>query len=392
MRMVFNIAKAELRNLFFSPVAWFLLITFLVQCGYFYSSVLSNAANWQDILIKNNPDYAGGGSFTRILFLNEDGFFTNVMSNLYLFVPLLTMGLIGREVQNGTVKLLYSSPVKIPQIVIGKYLAIMVFNLILVLVVGIFMVTAIINVRQADYGMLVSAALGFFLLTCAYTAIGAFMSSITTYQIVAAIGTFLVILLLTKIGYVWQKYDFFRDLTFFLYLPGRAEKMLVGLLTTKDVIYFFLIIGMFLGFTMLKLQSAREAKPWTVQVMRYSIVIVSVLMLGYISSRPVLTGYWDTTEQDVNTIHGKTQQLISEMGEEELEVVLYENQFGGGQGLPENRNNYLTDLWEKYVRFKPGIKFSYVYYYDHDSAAMEYSMSKWYPGLSIESNLEENGR
>ena len=388
MRMVLQIAKAELRNLFYSPVAWFLMVAFLVQCGYFYTEVLHTNANWQDIAIKNNPKWKEWEhtSFTRILFLGEDGMFGNVIRNLYLFVPLLTMGLIGKELQAGTIKLLYSAPVKLRQIVIGKYLAILAYNVLLVLIVGIFLVSAMISVRDVDYGMLLSAALGFFLITSAYTAIGTFMSSITTYQVVAAIGTFMIIFCLSIIGGLWQKYDLIRDLTYFLFLSGRTEKMLVGLITTKDVIYFLVIIAMFLAFTLLKLRAAREVKPWYVKMLRYCMVVTVCLAVGYISSRPMLTGYWDTTQQDVNTIHEKTQKIIKDMGKDELEVTLYTNLFGSGMsaGLPQSRNYYLTSLWEQYLRFKPDIKFKYEYYYDYDSTIQGPGLYRAWPGKNLD--------
>lgn len=391
MRMILQIAKAELRNLFYSPVAWFLILAFLVQCAWFYMNGLAYYANMQDILIRNDPSYAGLTDdfeigYTRRLFIGKEGFFSNVLQNLYLFIPLLTMALIGREVQSGTSRLLYSSPVKLREIVIGKYLAIMLYNLLLVLIVGIFIVTTILSVKEVDYGMLLSATLGFYLLTCAYTAIGMFMSSITTHQIIAAVSTFLIIFCLNFIGSLWQRYDFVRDLTFFLHLPGRAEKMLKGLITSKDVIYFLAIVCMFMGFTILRLRAARESKPWYVSFMRYSMVVMFALMTGYISSRPMLTGYWDTTTLDRNTIHKKTQQLIREMGDEPLEVTLYTNLLGPGKkaGLPEDRNIYLSKLWEPYLRFKPDIKFNYVYYYDHDSSILGNKIYRSLPGKSME--------
>ena len=395
MRMVIQVAKAELRNLFYSPIAWFMLIAFLVQCAWYYSTPLELNANLQDVILRNNPqsDFFEKTSFTRALFLGDDGFFRNVLQNLYLFLPLLTMGLIGREVQNGTIKLLYSSPVTIRQIVTGKFIAFMIFNLLLVLIVGIFCVSAAIQVKSMDYGMLVSALLGFYLLACTYGAIGAFMSSITTYQVVSAFSTFLVILLLTFIGNVWQQYDFVRDLTYFLHLPGRTEKMLVGLITTKDVIYFMVVIGMFMLFTIFKLRGARETKPWYVKAGRYLGVLIAGLLIGYITSRPILTGYWDTTAQNVNTIHPNTQALIREMGDEPLEVTLYVNYLGRGgyAGLPAARNFYLSWIWESYTRFKPDIKFNYEYYYDHDSTFMGNHLYKRFPGKSLDQIIQKMG-
>ncbi|WP_158643911.1 Gldg family protein [Pseudobacter ginsenosidimutans] len=386
--MVIQVAKAELRNLFYSPVAWFMLVLFMVLCAYFYTTPLFIKANWQDILLRNRPNLTAitNGSLTRDLFLGEDGFFTHVLQNLYLIIPLLTMGLIGREVQSGTIKLLYSSPIKIRQIVLGKFLAIMIYNLLLVMITGIFFVSAMLNVKSVDYGMLLSAALGFYLLICTYAAIGAFMSSLSTYQIVTALGTFVVILVLTMIGKLWQQYDIVRDLTYFLFLSGRTEKMLAGLITSRDVIYFLVLIAMFLLFTMFRLKGARELKPWYIKTARYIGATGVVLIIGYVSSRPAMTLYWDTTQNKVNTIHRKTQQIIKEMGEDPIEVTLYSNLLGktAFAALPEKRSEYIHQFWDQYLRFKPNINFKYEYYYDYDSTAMGSEMPYHLRGKSVD--------
>jgi len=372
--MVFKIARAELRNLFYSPVAWFLTLAFFVQCAYYYTTNMYMLAKMQDAAIENTPSFKDWGPYplTALFFASNGDIFTNVLKNLYLFVPLLTMGLISREVQSGSIKLLYSSPVKLRQIVLGKYLAILIYNLLLVLILGIFLVTGAFHIRAADPGLMLSAALGFYLLTCTYTAIGLFMSSLTTYQVVSAIGTFLIVLILSRIGGLWQQYDFIRDLTYFLFLSGRTDKMLKGLITSKDIIYFLLIIYVFVSFTLFRLRNQRESKPWYVNVTRYLLVSVSALLLGYISSRPRFTGYWDTTAANLNTIHERTQKIIRNLHEAPLEVTLYTNLLDDERaeyGMPVYRNEYLTVLWEQYQRFKPDIDFKYVYYYDDGYSA-----------------------
>ncbi len=389
MKMIFKIAKTELRNLFYSPVAWFLTIAFMVQCAVYYTNALYPYAKWQDIMLNSNPKFKDFGMpFTMTMFLSSHGMFDNVLDNLYLFVPLLTMGLISREINSGTIKLIYSSPVKVRQIVFGKYLAIMLYNILLVLIVGIFMVTAAFNISSVDYGLLLSAALGFYLLVCAYTAIGLFMSSLTTYQIVSAIGSFLVIFILSHIGDLWQKYDFVRDLTYFLSISGRTRKMLQGLITTKDVLYFVVIVYIFVGFTIIKLRAGRESKPWFVKAARYVAVFVSALLIGYVTSRPTMTGYLDATARKTNTLHPNTQQIVKELGNDPLEVTLYTNLLGPGlrQGLPEGRNSYLSVLWERFLRFKPDIKFKYVYYYDVRKG--DSTLYKSFPGKSLKQIAE----
>lgn len=368
MKIIFKIAKNELRHVFYSPIAWFVMIVFLVQCAVYFTGPLYNVANWQEIMQNNSPKFKGDNALTFGIFI-LGGVFRNVVNNLYLFIPVLTMGLISREVNNGSVKLLYSSPVSLWQIVLGKYLGIMLYNILLVSILVFFMVIGVVNIRHVDYGMLLSAALGFYLLICAYSAIGLFMSALSQYQIVSALSTFLLIFVLSRIGGLWQRYDLVRDLTYFLSLQDRVFKMLGGLIVTRDVIYFVLVAAMFVGFTGIKLKAGREAKPWYVKLGRYTTVVSVVLLIGYLSSRPVFTAYFDTTATQRNTIPKEMQQLISDMGDSTLEITLYTNLLGAGleRGLPEARNaDYMTTMWEPYLRFKPKMVFKYEYYYDLD--------------------------
>lgn len=362
MNIIFKIAKTELRNLFYSPIAWFLMIVFLVQCGMSYMAGVEAAVRQIEI--------GGVGleympPLTSRIFTGPGGLFNSVMQNLYLYIPLLTMGLISREINGGTIKLLYSSPVKVREIVFGKYIAMMTYSLILVVIVGIFMVAGIFQIKSADVGVLLSGALGFYLLLCAYSAIGLFMSSLTTYQVVAAVSTFVMIGILSYIGSLWQQYDFVRDLTYFLSLSGRTAHMLTGIISTKDLIYFLIIVYLFLGLTIFKMKAGRESKPVMVKLSKYVFVVISALAVGYVSSRPVLIGYLDTTANQNNTLTPKVQRLISELGRDKLEITTYNNLLGNYSylGLPQMRNNYLT-VWEPYVRFKPDLEFHYVNYYD----------------------------
>jgi ABC-2 type transport system permease protein len=368
MSIILKIAKNELRNLFYSPVAWFLAIIFLIQCAYFYMSALYPIAITQDAIFQNvpNPMTYFGGNLTGAIFLVKDGVINNVFQNLYLFIPLLTMGLLSREVNSGTIKLLYSSPIKIRQLVLGKYLAVMGYNLVLLGILGFFIVSGFFHIKSMDIGLLLSAELGFYLLVCAYSAIGLFMSSLSTYQIVSGIATFTTFFILSRIGALWQQYDFVRDLTWFLSIAGRTESMLRGLITTKDVLYFLIVIGMFLSFTLFRLKGQRESRPWGIKALRYFSVIVVGVLLGYVTSRPTLVGYLDTTAPQSNTIAVNTQKILKETGKEPMEITLYGNLFGEGlqMGLPVARNLYLSTLWEPYLRFKPDINFKYAYYYD----------------------------
>ncbi|MCH5687350.1 ABC transporter permease [Niabella sp. W65] len=186
MRLIIKIAKNELRNLFYTPVAWFLLILFWVLCSLFYVQRFPRLANNMYNAIQEYPyiKYISPANLTAGLVTSPlSGMCANILQYLYLFIPLLTMGVISREFNSGSFKLLYASPLRLRQLVIGKYLGLTVFNLLFLLILGVFMVTAAFDIQSVDTGLLISAALGIFLLLSSYAAVGFFASSLTRYPL-----------------------------------------------------------------------------------------------------------------------------------------------------------------------------------------------------------------
>lgn len=362
MKMIFKIARIEIKQLFYSPIAWFLLIVFLVQCGFTYTEVLDNFVRRQEM---GGTAMTSMKTLTAWMFSGAQGMFGSVLKNIFLYVPLLTMGLISREMSSGTIKLLYTSPVTVTQIVLGKYVSMLIYNACLVACIGFLMIVACFNIQSPDIPLLLSGLLGVFLLLSTYAAIGVFMSSLTTYQILAGIGTFVMIGILSYVGNVWQRYDFVRDLTYFLSLTGRTEKLLAGLISSKDVIYFGAIIFIFLSFTILRMTATRKSRTVGQSALRYGGVLVLALLIGYVSSRPGLIAYYDVTDIESQSLAPEVKQIVKDLGDEPMEVTAYSNLLGTYYelGLPEFRNRYL-DFWEPYQRYKPNISFKYVSYFD----------------------------
>ncbi len=127
-----------------------------------------------------------------------------------------------------------------------------------------------------------------------------------------------------------------------------------------------------------------KSRPWYIKMARYASVVLISLIIGYISSRPVFTAYWDTTAQQFNTIHPHTQQVIKDLKDSTLEVTLYTNLLAkyATIGLPSERNQYISYLWEQYQRFKLNIEFKYEYYYAVPKDDMR-SLFKKFPGKSL---------
>ncbi len=390
MKLVFKIAYNEWRNLFYSPIAWFLTIAFFVQCALVYSGSLHRYASMQEM---GGFGRQGVHALTDGLFTSSyTGLFATAINNLYLYIPLLTMGLISREINGGSISLLYSSPIRMRQIVLGKYVAMALYNLLLLAVLLVFVVSGVFQITSPDIGLLLSALLGFYLLLNAFAAIGLFMSSLTSYQVVAAIGTFLIVGFLSYIGQLWQDIDFVRDLTYFLSLNGRTGHMLSGLIVTKDVLYFLVVIAMFLAFTIYKLKNASQSLPLRTKMMRYTVVVAAALCIGYIGSRPGVTGYWDTTANKVNTLTPNTQKIIVGLRKTPLEVTSYGNFLDpySSFGRSDHRNEFMAK-WEPYVRFKPDIQFNFVNYYD-TAISDGYNMFSAYKGKTLKEVVDQRAK
>ncbi|WP_442591501.1 Gldg family protein [Pedobacter sp. AW31-3R] len=362
MNTSIKIAGAELRTLFYSPIAWFLTIIFIFQSGLSFTSILEENFKLQSL----GGGYENGIGYLTMKLFGRTGLFGEVAKKVYLYLPLLTMGLISRETSSGTIKLLYSSPIKIREIVTGKFLAMMAYNLLLVIILSSYVVIGNTIIAHASLTTMLCGLLGVFLIFCTYAAIGLFMSCLTNYQVIAALSTLVVFAILNYIGTVWQNYEFVRSLTYFLSISSRAEHMFIGYISSKDVVYFLAIIGMFLTFAYLKMEGERQPKPFLVNVMRYVVTFCATLFIGYLSTMPRFIISYDGTPIKLFTLHPNVKKYIGELGDYPLEITTYVNLLDRFVwiGIPSQRNRDL-DRWEPYLRAKNNITLKYVYYYDY---------------------------
>lgn len=360
MRIIWKIAKTELQMLFYSPVAWLVILIFVFQTGWTFSERIfefaREQATGQVMGYGWTLSYLGSNIFGRL--------FVYILQYLYLYIPLLTMGLMSRDLAGGTIKLLQSSPLSNKEIVLGKYLSMVIFALVLVGIIFIYVLIGMILIENLDVVWLLTALLGFFLLICAYASIGLFMSTISRYQIVAAMGTFLLLAFLNYVNQLWQGITFVRDVTFWLSISGRAEQFVQGMICSEDVIYFILVPAMFICFSIIRMDSRARKTTWIRNTLKYCGVFLFVAFVGYLSSRPHLMGYLDTTWDKSNTLTKSSQDVIKKL-EGGLTITTYSNLLGDDwfEAVPE-KVNFDRHHFEQYIRFKPDIKMKYVYYYD----------------------------
>ena len=108
--------------LFCSPIAWLILVIFIFQVSMDYANILTEELKATGYSLMDE---------TASIFSGFRGLYSRIQGYLYLYIPLLTMGIMSREFSTGSIKLLFSSPITNKQIVLGKFYALMVYAFLL---------------------------------------------------------------------------------------------------------------------------------------------------------------------------------------------------------------------------------------------------------------------
>jgi ABC-2 type transport system permease protein len=176
-------------------------------------------------------------------------FFQNEAFLLMLALPLLTMGLVTDERRKGTIELLMTSPVRGIEIAGGKFLGAFAFLALMLLpIVPMFGFMGAGGGWEA--GVIASGILGLLLLGGAQIALGLFISSLCENMLVAAIGTYGLIVTLQFIdttgaaqGSVWVR--LLGSLSFY----ARHVNSTRGVVAIADIVYFasYVVLGLFLA-------------------------------------------------------------------------------------------------------------------------------------------------
>ena len=250
MKNIWSLIKKEIRAYFSSPIAYVVIAGFLLLVGYFFYSLVW-WFNAQAMQMAQNPYYAQQININEMVF---SPLFHNMSIILILVAPLLTMRLLAEEKKNGTDELLYTSPLSVGQIILGKYFAALVM---LAVLLGL---TALLSIFAFAFGNpeiapWLTGYLGLFLMGATFIAIGLFFSSLTENQIVAAFLTFVTLLLLLVLNWVAASGSgAWRSVLGYLSFSQHFEDMTRGILDTKDVVYYlsFSFFGLFLAHSVLQ--------------------------------------------------------------------------------------------------------------------------------------------
>ena len=247
--MIFTIAARELRSLFLSPLAWTILAVVQFILAYLFLAQIDGYLALQPRLaaIEGAP---GVSDIVVAPLLADAGIV------LLLITPLMTMRVLSEERRNRTLTLLFSAPVSMTEIIIGKYLGILAFFLILLGLLALMPLSLLLG-TNLDLGKLAAGLLGLSLLLAAFSAIGLFMSSLTEQPTVAAISTFGLLLLLWIIDWAGNSGNETSGLFAYLSMLRHYETLLNGLFNSTDVAYYLLLTVMFLGLSIRRMDADR---------------------------------------------------------------------------------------------------------------------------------------
>ena len=224
MRQVVQIYKREFRSYFLSPIAYIVISIFLLVTGWFF--------------------------FTTFFILNQAdlrNFFTMLPIIFAFVIPAVTMRLFSEELNVGSYETLLTLPVRHLDVVLGKFLAAVVFVAAMLLPTLAYAIsTALLG--DLDWGPVIGGYLGTLLLGASFAAIGLFASSLTRNQIIAFIIGVAICFSLTMI----ERMLFFLPRSIlgavsYLGASGHFQNIARGVIDSRDIFYFLSVcfIGLY---------------------------------------------------------------------------------------------------------------------------------------------------
>ena len=238
--------KRELRSYFTSPIAYVVLTFFILLTSFFYYVFISEFS--QASMAPSQYGPRNLNITTHVL----RPLFGNISVIMLFVLPLITMKPFSEERKTGTIELLLTYPLSDLDVVLGKFLAAFTLFLTMLALTLVYPMFMILH-SEPELGTIFSGYLGLILMAAAFMSLGIFISSLTENQMVAAVATFAVLLILWIIRWVGPN-ELLRYLSILEHFNNFAE----GLIDTRDTIYYviFTVLWQFMTLRVL------ESKKW----------------------------------------------------------------------------------------------------------------------------------
>jgi ABC-2 type transport system permease protein len=231
------------------------LFTFInTPIGYIFSAFF--------VLLLNFLFFFGLGknSFWDLKSASMEQFFLWIPILFIIFIPAITMRLWSEEDRNGTLEILLTLPYENYELVLGKFLAALIF-ICLALLTTILTPLTVIILGNPDKGLILSGYFGSLLLAASYISIGLVVSSLNRDQITAYVLTLLSCLVFFLMGYqpILQFFGYeFGELVTYLSLSSHFESFRIGILNLRDFVYLLSFISLLLGINVIILRTQKS--------------------------------------------------------------------------------------------------------------------------------------
>jgi len=239
-----NIFWREYKSFFTSWIGYITLFGFFIFTAFFIFLA------WKGIV------YYGQKPFALI---NITGF---VIGTIF-FVPIMTMRAFAEEKKSGTIELLFTSPIKTYQIVIGKFLSSFALFITFLLLSLIYILYIFMFEQDpgADYKLIFSEYMGIIYLGIGMIALGLFLSSITKEPFVAALSGIVLgffLLFLSQYAVSESEGSLMQLILSELSMISHVQDMFQGIIKVKDIAFFLLWTVLFLSLA----NTAVESHKW----------------------------------------------------------------------------------------------------------------------------------
>jgi len=226
MNGFWTVCKRELKSYFTTPVAYVFLVIFLSFAGYLPFREQFFEFRQADLRL----------------------FFNNIPLLLVFMVPCTAMRVWAEERRSGSIELLFSLPITVPQAVLGKFVAAWIF-LGIALFLTFPMPLTVAYLGAPDWGQIITGYIGCFLMAGGYLAVGCFFSAVSKNQVISFILAVVACAILLSLGLPTTLNYFASFLPMGLVsaienmsFQTHFESIQRGVLRFNDLAYFFLLI------------------------------------------------------------------------------------------------------------------------------------------------------
>jgi ABC-2 type transport system permease protein len=243
---------------FVSPIAYVVGGVFLGVAGFFFNGIVTFMIQ-ESMRLGFQAAQFGGAPHLDVTSMIVQNFFAVIGSLTLFLIPMLTMGVYAEEKKRGTIELLMTSPIRDSAIVLGKFFATLTVYAMLLVPTLLYQAYLFhFSSPAPSWKMLLPGYLGLLLLTAALIALGQFLSSLTENQIVAAVLTFGVFLVLWVLDLGAQNTSGgIGSLLKQLSLVRRFNSFTMGVIDVASLVYFVSFALFMVFLTLRSLDSAR---------------------------------------------------------------------------------------------------------------------------------------